>query len=63
MPTRYANLKEAEDMFNAQGGEADTELLFKKLVTATRLIEEFCGGRRFDQRVETLKGTASTWPA
>jgi hypothetical protein len=41
-------------MFNAQGGEADTELLFKKLVTATRLVEEFCGGRRFDQRVETL---------
>jgi hypothetical protein len=55
MPTRYANLKEAEDMFNAQGGgEADKELLFKKLVIATRLIEEFCGGRRFDQRVETL---------
>jgi hypothetical protein len=56
MPTRYANLKEAEDMFNAQGGgEADRELLFSKLVTATRLIEEFCGGRRFDQRVETLR--------
>jgi hypothetical protein len=54
--TRYATLPAAEAQFSSiQGGNADAALLWKQLAPASRLVEEFCGGRRFDQRLETRR--------
>jgi hypothetical protein len=54
--TRYATLPAAEDQFsNISGASADAALLWKQLTPASRLVEEFCGGRRFDWRIETRR--------